>query len=215
MSQLLCFFRGLEEGKGGCVRNIGDEHDFFRAQKAENTDPRRNYAVKYATARGHLRTAVLKRSGEEDCFGLLVWKRDSLSSGPNSVSSVRTCQILETNSASHWEGVRLPRASGKSPDFPGSSPNFPGSFGDFPGSSLTVDWIAIQRFPGSFPDFPRSSPDFPGSSPDFPGGQPFLWEAWHPLLTHKNILWKSGADAQMKRLWHNEPWFWHKQRKRL
>ena len=35
---------------------------------------------------------------------------------------------LETNSASRWEGVRLPQASGKSPDFPGSSPNFPGSF---------------------------------------------------------------------------------------
>ena len=34
---------------------IGHEHDFGRAQKAENTDPRTNYAVKYATARGHLR----------------------------------------------------------------------------------------------------------------------------------------------------------------
>ena len=34
----------------------------------------------------------------------------------------------EINLASRWEGVRLPRASGKPPDFPGSSPNFPGSF---------------------------------------------------------------------------------------
>ena len=35
---------------------------------------------------------------------------------------------LETHLASRWEGVKLPRASGKSPDFPGGSPNFPGSF---------------------------------------------------------------------------------------
>ena len=27
----------------------------YQAQKAENTDPRTNYAVKYATAHGHLR----------------------------------------------------------------------------------------------------------------------------------------------------------------
>ena len=31
-------------------------------------------------------------------------------------------KFLETNLASRWEGVRLPRASGKSPDFLGSSP---------------------------------------------------------------------------------------------
>ena len=37
---------------------------------------------------------------------------------------------LETSLASRWEGVKLPRASGKSPDFPGSSPNFPGSFSE-------------------------------------------------------------------------------------
>ena len=28
------------------------------------------------------------------------------------------------------------------------------------------NWIAIQRFPGSFPDFPGSFPDFPGGSPE-------------------------------------------------
>ena len=33
---------------------------------------------------------------------------------------------------SRWEGVRLPRASGKCPDFPGSSPNFPGNFSALP-----------------------------------------------------------------------------------
>ena len=49
------FSRGLGEGRGGCVRNIGHEHDFCQAhQKAESTDPRTNYAVKYATACGHL-----------------------------------------------------------------------------------------------------------------------------------------------------------------
>ena len=85
---------------------------------------------------------------------------------------------LETNLASRWEGVRLPRASGKSPDFPGSSPNFPGSFSATSPEVLSLwNFTAIQGFPGSFPDFPGSSPDFPGSFPDFPGGQPFFWEA--------------------------------------
>ena len=97
---------------------------------------------------------------------------------------------LETNLASRWEGVRLPWASGKSPDFPGSSPNFPGSFSVTSPEVLSLwNLTAIQGFPGSFPDFPGSSPDFPGSFPDFPGGQPFLWEAWHPLLTRKNFPW--------------------------
>ena len=34
-------------------RKMRREHDFCQAQKAENADPRTNYAVKYATARGH------------------------------------------------------------------------------------------------------------------------------------------------------------------
>ena len=42
--------------------------------------------------------------------------------------SLQKWRGLETNLSSRWEGVRLPPASGKSPDFPGSSPNFPGSF---------------------------------------------------------------------------------------
>ena len=46
------------KGRGGCVRNIRHEHEFCQAQKAENTDPRTNYAVKYATARGHLRCSI-------------------------------------------------------------------------------------------------------------------------------------------------------------
>ena len=45
---------GWTKGGGACVRNTGHEHDFCQAQKAENTDPCTNYAVKYATARGHL-----------------------------------------------------------------------------------------------------------------------------------------------------------------
>ena len=32
---------------GGCVRSFGHEHDFCPAEKAENTDARTNYAVKY------------------------------------------------------------------------------------------------------------------------------------------------------------------------
>ena len=46
---------GWRKGRGGCVRSIGHEHNFCQAQKAENTDPSTNYAVKYATAHGHLR----------------------------------------------------------------------------------------------------------------------------------------------------------------
>ena len=80
---------------------------------------------------------------------------------------------LETNLASRWEGVRLPRASGKSPDFPGSSPNFPGSFSATSPEVLSLwNLTAIHGFTGSSPDFPGSSPDFPGGFPDFPGGQP-------------------------------------------
>ena len=77
--------------------------------------------------------------------------------------------LLETDLASHWEGIRLPRASGKFPDFPGSSPNFPGSFSTTSPEVLSLwNLTGIQGFPGSFPDFPGSSPDFPRSFPDFP-----------------------------------------------
>ena len=99
-------------------------------------------------------------------------------------------EILETNLASRWEGVRLPRASGESPDFPGS----------FSATSPEVlslwNLTAIQRFPRSFPNFPGSSPNFPGSSRTFPEVSPFLWEAWHPLPTHKNFLWKLDRHAK-------------------
>ena len=93
--------------------------------------------------------------------------------------------------ASRWEGVRNPRASGKSPHFPGSFPNFPGGFSATSPEVLSL-WnvTAIQRFPGSFPNFPGSPPNFPGSSWTSPEVSPFLWEAWYPLLTHKNFLWK-------------------------
>ena len=37
------------KGRGGCVRRFGHEHDFCQAQKAENTDPRANYAVRVYT----------------------------------------------------------------------------------------------------------------------------------------------------------------------
>ena len=47
---------GWMKGRGVCVRSVGHEHDFCRAEKAENTDSRTNYAVQNATARGHIRT---------------------------------------------------------------------------------------------------------------------------------------------------------------
>ena len=43
------------KGRGGCVRSFGRKQDLCQAETAENTDPRTNIAVKYATARGHLR----------------------------------------------------------------------------------------------------------------------------------------------------------------
>ena len=81
-------------------------------------------------------------------------------------------RCLETNLASRWEGVRLPRASGKSPDFPGSSRTSPEVFGDFPGSSLTVELNSNPEVPRKFPKPPRKFPKLPRKFPDFPGGQP-------------------------------------------
>ena len=49
-------------------------------------------------------------------------------------------------------------------------------------------WRVIQRFPGSFPDFPGSSPPSPEVPRTSPEVSPFLWEAWHPLMTHKKFL---------------------------
>ena len=76
---------------------------------------------------------------------------------------------LGANLASRWEGVRLPRASGKSPDFPGSSPNFPRCFSATSPEVLSLwNFTAIQGFPGSFPDFPGSSPELPRKFPGLP-----------------------------------------------
>ena len=75
---------------------------------------------------------------------------------------------LETNLASRWKGVRLPRASGKSPDFPGRK-----FFGDFPGGSLTVEQSSNPGVPRKFPGLPRKFPKLPRKFPDFPGGQQF------------------------------------------
>ena len=88
------------------------------------------------------------------------------------------------------ESGSLP-ASGKSPDSPGSSPRLPRKF---PETSPEVlrDCGTLQQSRGS-PEVPRTSPEVPRTSPEvsrkFPGGQPFLWEAWHPLLTRKNFPW--------------------------
>ena len=77
---------------------------------------------------------------------------------------------LETNLASRWEGVRLPRASWKSSDFPGSAPNFLKVFGDFPGSSLTVELYSNPGVPRkvsqTFPEVPRTSPAVSRTSPE-------------------------------------------------
>ena len=85
---------------------------------------------------------------------------------------------LETNSASRWKGVRLPRASGSPRTSPEVPPNFPGSFSaTSPEVVPLCNLTAIQRFPGSFANLPGSSPNFPGSSRTSPEVSPFLWEA--------------------------------------
>ena len=57
---------------------------------------------------------------------------------------------LETNLASRWEGVRLPRASGKFPDFPESSPAT--------SHAVLPLWnLRAMRSPGSCPGLPRRS----------------------------------------------------------
>ena len=78
-------------------------------------------------------------------------------------------QDLETNLASRWEGVRLPRASEKSrtsPKVPRTSPEVPG---DFPRSSLKCPEV-----PRKFPRLPLKLPGLPRKSPDFPRGQPLV-----------------------------------------
>ena len=85
--------------------------------------------------------------------------------------------FLETNLASRWEGVRLPRASGKSLDFPGSSPNFPGSFSATSPEVLSLWNLTAIQGSRKFPRLPRKFPGLPRKFPDFPGGQPCLWEA--------------------------------------
>ena len=47
------------KGRSGCVQTLDTKR--CQAQKAYNTDSRTNYAVKYATARGHLshRTTII------------------------------------------------------------------------------------------------------------------------------------------------------------
>ena len=67
-------------------------------------------------------------------------------------------------------GSQAPPSFWRVPGLPWKFPELPRKFfGNFPGASLTVDFNAIQRFPGSSQNFPGSSPNFPGNSPDFPG----------------------------------------------
>ena len=83
-----------------------------------------------------------------------------------------TLSVLETNLASRWWGVRLPRASGKSPDFPGSSLNFPGSFRRLPRKFSHCGTNSNPEVPRKFPKLPRKFPKPPRKFRDFPGGQP-------------------------------------------
>ena len=120
---------------------------------------------------------------EHDCLPLpeldTLWK-GALRSGEELFSSenreIGPCprnqlcaRILETNLASHWEGVRLPRASGKSPGLPRKFPELPRKFSATSPEVLSLwNWIAIQRFPGKFPRLPRQFLGLPRKFPGLP-----------------------------------------------
>ena len=92
-----------------------------------------------------------------------------------------------------WRVVARESGSPELLESPRTSPKFPELpqkfFADFPEVLSLWNLTAIQSFPESLPDFPGS---FPQTSPEVPRTSPevsqFLWEAWHPLLTHKNFL---------------------------
>ena len=95
---------------------------------------------------------------------------------------------LETNLASRWEGVKLPWASGKSPE---TSPEVPRNF---PRSSLTVDLNSNPEVPGSSPNFPQSSPpEVPQTSPEI---SPFPW-------TPDTLSWLTKLS--LNNPWSNNP----------
>ena len=50
----------------------------------------------------------------------------------------------------------------------------------------------LQQSRGS-PEVSQTSPEVPRTSPEV---SPFLWEARHPLLTHKNFLWKKQGPRK-------------------
>ena len=160
-----------------------------------------------------------------DIINLSIWVSNGKTPLKNALSSslslhpvLSLCWVfiwLETNLASRWWGVKLPRASGKFPKLPRKFPELPRKFSATSPEVLSLwNLTAIQRFPGSFPNFPGSSPNFPGSSRTSPEVSPFLWEAWHPLLTHKNFLWFEVQDActiaRWRAIWLGglEPYLW-------
>ena len=104
-------------------------------------------------------------------------------------------EILETNLASRWEGVRLPPSFW---DVPGLPRKFPELLRKFSATSPEVlslwNLTAIQRFPGSFPNFPGSSPNFPGSSGTSPEVSPFLWEALTPSPDSQKLSLKISGN---------------------
>ena len=110
------------------------------------------------------------RSGCWPCLGFLILSHVQACISFCSVSDEKCWRQIwrvagrESGSPSFWEVPGLPLKFHELPR------KF---FGDFPGSSLTVEL-------NSNPEVPRTSPEV----------SPLLWEAWHPLLTHKNFLWK-------------------------
>ena len=80
-----------QEGKEWLCPNFGHEHDSCETPKAENTDSRTNYAVKYATARGHLNQGLRKASTKEGRLAIFFARyRGQGPKGPNEAKKIAT-----------------------------------------------------------------------------------------------------------------------------
>ena len=105
---------------------------------------------------------------------------------------------LETNLASRWEGVRLPRASPEVPGLPRKFPKLPRKFfGDFPGSSLTVELYSNPGVPRKFPGLPRKFPGLPRKFPGLPQRSALSLGSLTPSPDSQKLSLNEGRDRPL------------------
>ena len=136
------------------------------------------------------------------CDSFLAHRFRCLSEPDSLVPLHLECRTLETILACCWEGVRLPQSSWQLPGLPIFSTNFPRSSAAASLELLSL-WVLratqSERFAGSFPDL--SGRSHPGSSQTSLQVSAFLWEAWHPLMTHNkpHIRNGDGTDGTIRK----------------